>query len=74
MNVVVALILFSAAVTFLAVKTRAAGVALLSGVFCALLLCAVVTGLPGAIADGTQFVGNQGAEIANAATSGDSSR
>lgn len=74
MNVVVALILFSAAVTFLAVKTRAAGVALLSGVFCALLLCAVVTGLPGAIAHGTQFVGNQGAEIANAATSGDSSR
>lgn len=63
MNVIVALILFSGAVTFIAVKTRAAGVALMSGVFCALLVCAIFSGLAGAVADGTQFVGDQGAEI-----------
>ncbi len=68
MNVIVVLILFSALMAFVCAKARAAVPALISGVFCAVLICSIFNGLPGAIADGSQGVGDTGANVVSSVT------
>lgn len=63
MNVVVALLLFALLMTAVCVKARAVVPALVSGGLAVLLICSIWNGLPGAISDGAQGVGDGGARV-----------
>lgn len=68
MSTIAALIVFSAAGSAICAKARAAVPALIFGVFAVVLFCTTPlgSGLPGALADITSFVGDTGAQVAHA--------
>lgn len=71
MNVIAALIVFSAVGAFICAKSRAAGPALLFGVVAVVLLCTtpIGSGIPDAVAAVAGWVGDHGSDVAQASTS-----
>ena len=71
MDVIAALIVFSAIGAFICARSRAAGPALFFGVVAVLLLCTTPlgAGIPGALATVAGWVGDHGSDVAQASTS-----
>lgn len=70
MDVIAALIVFSAIGAFICAKSRAAGPALFFGVVAVVLLCTtpIGSGIPDAVAAVAGWVGDQGSDVAQAST------